>query len=112
MATAAPQTAESRFDAVRYLSDASVSTRTAEAAFAVEALTEAGPFGVPAGGAPRALEIARTLEQLAGETAAQRPAVARTLRTAAADLRRAAEANGPSESFAALADALALLEQL
>lgn len=112
MASTADIALDGRIDAIRYLSDEVVATRIAAAAFAVEALTEAGPFGVPPGGAPRALEIARQLEQFAGETAAERPSVARTLRTAGADLRRAAEANGPSTAFSALSDALALLEQL
>tara|TARA_R110002167_G_scaffold12963_6_gene54892 strand:+ start:5271 stop:5609 length:339 start_codon:yes stop_codon:yes gene_type:complete len=106
------QTNPGRIDAVRHLSDQAVSTRATALAFQVEALTEAGPFGVPPGAAPKALEIARQLEELAGETAAERPAIARTLRTAAADLRRAAEASGPRDAFSALSDALALLEQL
>lgn len=101
-----------RAPAERYLSDQSVAQNVAALAFELEDLVDAGPFGVPPGGAPRALNVARQLEALAGETAAQRPAVARTLRTAAADLRRGAEASGPREAFLALTDGLRLLEQL
>ena len=82
MTTVEIQTNPGRIDAVRHLSDQAVSTRATALAFQVEALTEAGP------------------------------AIARTLRTAAADLRRAAEASGPRDAFSALSDALALLEQL
>ncbi len=110
MATAASTT--DRQPAIRFLSDQVVSTRIASLAFDLEALTDGGPFGVPAGGAPRALAIARQLEELAGETAAERPAIARTLRTAAGDLRRGAEANSPAAAFAGLTDGLRLLEQL
>lgn len=101
-----------RKPASRYLSDQVVSSRAAALAFEVEALTDAGPFGVPAGGAPRALEIARQLETLAGETAAERPSMARTLRTAANDMRRGANASGPLDAYTAFSDALRLLEQL
>jgi hypothetical protein len=101
-----------REPAVRYVSDQVVSTRVAALAFEVEALTDAGPFGVPAGGAPRALEIAHQLETLAGEIAGERPSMARMLRTAANDMRRGADAPGPLDAFTAFTEALGLLEQL
>lgn len=101
-----------RRPAERYLSDADVATRTAALAFEVEGLIEAGPFGVKAGTAPVALSLARQLEALADETAAQRPRIARTLRTAAHELRRAAEAQGPNDAYRHLCEAHDQLEQL
>lgn len=109
MATAATAT---RIDAERYLSDQDVTCQATEFAFQAEALSETGLLVDRATAAQDAIRLAAQIESLAGKTAAQRPAVARGLRTAANHLRRAAEADSPRSFMDAAADARDELELL
>lgn len=109
MATAGTAT---RIDAERHLSDQEVSTRTVKASFEVEILADAWRDQTPGENITAAQAIIEDLERLASETAAQRPAIARTLRTAAHDLRRAQLTNDVSAAYIAVCDALQLLEGL
>lgn len=101
-----------RIDAERYLSDQDVICQATEFAFQAEALSETGLLVDRATGAKDAIWLALQIELLADQTAAQRPAVARRLRTAANHLRRAADADSPRGFMDAAADARDELELL
>lgn len=101
-----------RQPAERYLSDEDVSSRVTQFAFKAEALEEQPHLCSSAENATDARNLARDIEALANLTAAQRPSTARRLRTAAADLRRAADTETPRDFAEAVYDARFLLETL
>lgn len=107
MATAGTAT---RIDAVRVLSDQDVTSQATEFAFRAEGLSETGLLVDRFSAARDAIQLAQQVEELAGKTAAQRPAAARHLRTAAHHLRRAAECDSPRDFMDAASDARDELE--
>lgn len=107
MATAGTTT---RIDAQRSLSDQDVNCQATEFAFRAEGLSETGLLVDRLSAAREAVQLAQQIEALAGTTAAQRPAAARRLRTAAHHLRRAAECDSPRDFMEAAADARDELE--
>ncbi|RYE61085.1 MAG: hypothetical protein EOP20_00685 [Hyphomicrobiales bacterium] len=109
MATARTAT---RIDAERHLSDHEVTCQATEFAFRAEALSETGLLVDRLTAARDAVLLAQQIETLAGATAAQRPAVARSLRTAAHHLRRAAETCSARDFMDAASDARDELELL
>lgn len=109
MATAGTAT---RTDAERYLSDQEVSTRAMKASFDIEILADDWRDQTPDESRRAAQAIIIDLEDLAAETAAQRPSVARTLRTAANDLRRALASDNTANAYNAVCEALQLVEGL
>ncbi len=109
MATAGTVT---RRNAERSLSDQDVTCQATEFAFRAEALSETGLLVDRMSAARDAILLAQQIETLAGHAAAQRPAAARSLRTAAHHLRRAAECDSPRAFMDAAADARDELEQL
>lgn len=101
-----------RTDAVRHLSDQDVHCQATEFAFRAEALSETGLLVDRVNAAADALQLAHQIEALADRSAAQRPPAARTLRTAAHHLRRAAQADSPRAFMDAASDARDELERV
>lgn len=100
-----------RVETVRYQSEASIAAAVDRAGFDLEALIEAGPYGMDRDDGP-IRDARHTIETLAAGICAERPAAARRLRIAAGDLGRAIEADGPQERYRALCSAAEHLDAL